>query len=141
MGGNSAHHFGRMRKSALMLGWLLAVLAAILPIGGCRDGRAMPAYTPRVGGNAQQGVAVIQQKGCGSCHTIPGIRGAAGLVGPPLFFFSRRTMIAGELPNTPGKVVQWIRSPQSVESGTAMPDLGLTDQEARDVATYLYTLR
>lgn len=84
---------------------------------------------------------MIVAKGCGSCHTIPGIYTARGLVGPPLMFFSRRTMIAGELPNTPDNLVRWIRDPKLVEPGTAMPDLGLTDREARDVAAYLYTLR
>ena len=56
-------------------------------------------------------------------------------------FFSRRTMIAGELPNSPDNLVRWIKDPELVEPGTAMPDLGLTDSEARDVAAYLYTLR
>jgi cytochrome c1 len=71
---------------------------------------------------------------------IPGIHAANGLVGPPLYFFSRRTMIAGELPNTPDNLVRWIMNPPSVEPGTAMPDLGLSDQQARDAAAYLYTL-
>jgi cytochrome c1 len=63
------------------------------------------------------------------------------MVGPPLDFFSRRTMIAGELPNTPDNLVRWIENPPSVEAGTAMPKLGLSDEQARDVAAYLYTLR
>lgn len=50
-------------------------------------------------------------------------------------------MIAGELPNSPANLVRWIKDPKSVEPGTDMPDLGLTDQQARDVAAYLYTLR
>ncbi len=121
---------------------LAATLAATLSgLAGCSDGRATPAWTPSTGGVASRGVQVILDKGCGSCHTIPGVHGAAGMVGPPLFFFSRRTMLAGELPNTPENLVNWIRSPQSVEADTAMPNLGLTDQQARDVAAYLYTLR
>jgi cytochrome c1 len=62
------------------------------------------------------------------------------MVGPPLLYFSERTFIGGEVPNTPDNLVQWIRSPQSIEAGTAMPTLGLSDQQARDVAAYLYTL-
>ena len=84
---------------------------------------------------------MIVNYGCGSCHTIPGIRGANGLVGPPLFWFSRRTFIAGELPNTPQNLVHWVQAPKTVEPATAMPTLGLNDQQARDVAAYLYTLR
>jgi cytochrome c1 len=130
-----------MREGKIKLGYALAIAAALVALGSCRDGRAMPNYLPRTGGDAAAGAVVIAQKGCGSCHTIPGIRGARGVVGPPLLFFSRRTMIAGELPNTPDNVVAWIRSPQSVEANTAMPNLGLTEQEARNVAAYLYTLR
>lgn len=50
-------------------------------------------------------------------------------------------MIAGELPNTPDNLVRWIKDPKLVEPGTAMPDLGLSDEQARDVAAYLYTLQ
>ncbi len=101
----------------------------------------MPGYTVPTGGVAERGGQVIASKGCGSCHTIPGIKGARGLVGPPLTSFGRRTFIGGELPNKPENLVRWVRSPRSVEPGTAMPNLGLTEQQARDVAAYLYTLR
>jgi len=66
---------------------------------------------------------------------------SSDLVGPPLFWFSRRTYIAGELPNTPENLVRWVRTPRLVEPATAMPTVGLDDQQARDVAAYLYTLR
>jgi cytochrome c1 len=100
------------------------------------------AYSPSVpGGHPSHGPAVIEAYGCGACHTIPGVRSAQGLVGPPLLWWSRRTFIAGEVPNTPENLVRWIRFPQSIEAHTAMPTLGLSDQDARDVAAYLYTLR
>jgi cytochrome c1 len=99
------------------------------------------AYSVSTGGDAHRGRKVIEDFNCGSCHTIPGVRGARGLVAPPLFWFSRRTYIAGELPNTPDNLVLWVRAPQEVEPKTAMPTLGLTEQQARDVAAYLYTLR
>lgn len=122
---------------------LVAVLALMgcIAIAGCTNGQAAPPYLVTAGGNAAEGRRVIEEKGCGSCHTIPGIYTAHGLVGPPLYFFSRRTMIAGELPNSPDNLVRWIKNPKSVEPNTDMPDLGLTDEEARDVTAYLYTLR
>ena len=117
---------------------LLCVLAA-----GCRgtNPEVALAYSVPVGGNPARGKAVIEQFDCGSCHTIPGVRGARGLVGPPLLWFSRRTFIAGELPNTPENLVRWVRSPEAVEAATAMPTVGLSEQQARDVAAYLLTLR
>jgi cytochrome c1 len=92
-------------------------------------------------GSPDRGKQLIESYGCGSCHTIPGIHTARGMVGPPLMFFSRRTMIAGELPNSPENLVLWIRNPKMVEPGTAMPTLGLSDDDAHDVAAYLYTLQ
>ncbi len=79
--------------------------------------------------------------GCGKCHNVPGIHGADGVVGPPLVALSRRTYIAGNFPNTPENLVHWVMAPQSMKPKTAMPELGLTEPQARDVAAYLYTLR
>lgn len=118
------------------LGWVLPLCL----LAGCNGGRMVPPYSSATGGDVEQGRRVITSAGCGACHVIPGIHAANGLVGPPLYFFSRRTMIAGELPNTPDNLVRWIMNPPSVEPGTAMPDLGLSDQQARDAAAYLYTL-
>lgn len=121
---------------------LLAAVGTLLPLlAGCTGGRALEAYPTATGGDAHRGKAVIVQYSCGSCHTIPGVPGARGLVGPPLTMMGRRTFVAGEIPNTPDNLVKWISSPQSVEPATAMPTLGLTDQQARDAAAYLYTLR
>lgn len=130
-------HVRRLHVVAPLCGVLgLALLAA-----GCRGGRYAPSAQIVPGGSAQRGAEVIARYDCGSCHVIPGIDGAGGLVGPPLLWFARRTFIAGELPNTPANLIRWVRDPPSVEPGTAMPVLGLDEQQARDVAAYLYTLR
>ena len=84
---------------------------------------------------------LIAQIGCGACHEIPGIRNASGRVGPPLDNIGSRTVIAGVLPNTPDKLVAWLKAPQSIVPGNAMPDMGLNDHDARDIAAYLYRLR
>ncbi|HCO02309.1 MAG TPA: cytochrome C [Actinobacteria bacterium] len=93
------------------------------------------------GGDPARGVTFIQQYGCGSCHVIPGVNGANGLVGPPLNLFARRGYIAGELPNSGDNLIRWIQHPKDVEPNTAMPDLGVTPTQARDIAAYLFTLR
>lgn len=118
---------------------LLAALLSLLA-SGCNAGSVTRGFEIS-NGDPNRGRQVIEGYGCGSCHTIPGVHNANGLVGPPLMFFSRRTMVAGELPNTPENLVRWIQHPRSVEPGTAMPDLGLTADQANDVAAYLYTLR
>jgi cytochrome c1 len=108
---------------------------------GCMGGQTVSTYAIGVSGNPRYGKQIIQAYGCGGCHIVPGIRQARGLVGPPLLYFSERTMIAGELPNTPDNLVRWVENPRAIEPKTAMPDLGLTPEQANDVAAYLYTLR
>jgi len=124
------------RPRLLVSGFLVLVFTA-----GCGGQAPESANVSMLGGNARRGAATIARKGCGSCHMIPGVAGADGLVGPPLIHWSRRSFIAGAVPNSPDNLIRWIENPNAVEPGTAMPDLKLTPQEARDVAAYLHTLR
>jgi cytochrome c2 len=96
---------------------------------------------PFVRGDAENGRLLLRQFGCGTCHRIPGVATAQGNVGPPLDAIARRVYLAGLLPNTPDNMVRWIRAPQSIDPRTAMPDLQVTDEHARDMTTYLYSLR
>jgi cytochrome c2 len=119
-----------------MLGALSLLVAAA--VGGC-DATQESVRSHAIG-NAENGAALIQRNGCGSCHRVPGVSTASGRIGPPLDYWSRRSYIAGELPNTPDNLVRWIVDPQAIEPGTAMPALGLSESDARDVAAFLYTL-
>ncbi len=97
--------------------------------------------TTVVNGDAGRGKQAISRYGCGSCHVIPGVSGANNHVGPPLTEWNKRAYIAGKLPNDPDNLIDWIQQPQSVWPGNVMPNLGVTNQDARDIAAYLYTLR
>ena len=92
-----------------------------------------------LGGDAARAAALMARKGCGTCHVIPGLPRAHGTVGPSLEGFARRAYVAGILPNTPGPLIDWLMHPPARAPGTAMPDLGLTEPQARDIAAYLYT--
>lgn len=120
---------------------LALLLAATAVVAGCT---AIDTSNPRAAGedttDAALGRELIVAYGCGACHTVPGIQGADGLVGPPLTAWSERTFIAGNLANTPDNLVAWITNPQAVEPGTAMPNLGVTAAQARNIVAYLYTL-
>lgn len=118
-----------MRRLTLLL--LLGVAAVPAVAAGPQD---------VVGGNPRHGAALIARSGCGFCHAIPGIADADGHVGPPLDNIADRTIIAGVLANTPDDMIRWLQAPQSVVPGNAMPDMGLSEQDARDIAAYLYTL-
>jgi cytochrome c len=121
---------------------LLIALAIGGTLSACRQA-AGDDSAPRLvsGGDADRGQQLIGYYGCGSCHMIPGVAVANGLVGPPLVMWSRRIYIAGEVPNTPDFLIRWIEMPQAIEPDTDMPNLGVTEGNARDIAAYLYTLR
>ena len=92
-------------------------------------------------GDPKRGRDAIALYGCGSCHTIPGVRNADALVGPPLDRIGSRAFVGGVVRNTPDNLISWIQNPPALDEKTAMPNLGVTPTDARDIAAYLYTLR
>ena len=120
----------------------LVLAFVLLPLlAACQGGRDTGDDGHRVDGSVARGHDLIERHDCGACHVIPGVHDADGLVGPPLESFSRRSYIAGELPNNAANLQRWLLNPPAVEPHTAMPNLGLTPDEARDMAAYLSTLR
>jgi cytochrome c len=119
-------------------------LAALLLAAACNDEAALDARraaAAMTGGDPERGATIARKYGCQTCHTIPGVVGADGLVGPPLGGIAARSYLGGVLPNTPGNMIRWIRDPKGVDSLTAMPNTGVTESDARHIAAYLYTLR
>lgn len=111
--------------------WAVILTASIALWGEARAAESLVEY----------GAKLVATNGCGSCHEIPGIYGASGLVGPPLGNIGRRVYIAGVLPNTPENLAAWVENPQAYVPGNAMPNMGLTIQQGRAIAAYLETLR
>jgi len=91
--------------------------------------------------DVERGRRAIYQYACNACHAVPGVTGSNPHVGPPLKGIAGRGLIAGSLPNTQENMVRWLRETQAVKPGTAMPQLGVTERDARDIAGYLATLR
>ncbi|MDM0043034.1 c-type cytochrome [Variovorax dokdonensis] len=91
--------------------------------------------------DVELGRAALSQYACIACHTVPGAASSSPQVGPPLGQMGRRTRIAGVLDNTPENMAQWLMHTQQVKPGTAMPEMGVTPQDALDIAAYLQTLR
>ena len=115
---------------------LSCAVAAAIALCGCARSERKELIV--AGGDAGRGRAALIAFECGACHRIPGIPGARGTVGPPLDGFRERVYIAGRHPNLPDRLVAWIRDAPSVDPGTAMPDLDVSESEARDIAAYLY---
>jgi len=124
-----------MTKQTIFLAIALLALAT-----GC-DSQSTKTARVMVGGDPTRGENAITNYGCASCHTIPGIHGANALVGPPLTQMGSRTYVAGMLQNTPDNLVRWIQDPPAINPKTAMPNLHVSPTDARDIATYLYTLQ
>lgn len=119
---------------------ILGIMVAMIVLASCtRSDRA--AAIALTGGSPERGSVLIGYYGCGSCHEIPGVPRAGGLVGPSLRRIAVRAYVAGILPNTPENLVRWIRDPQSIDDHTVMPTMDVTAVDARDIAAYLYTLR
>ena len=114
---------------------ILATLALTL-VGACER---LPDREPASGGNPSNGKALIVQFGCGSCHTIRGVPNATGTVGPPLQDLRKRVYLGGVVSNTPEQLARWIMNPRKYASDTAMPALGVDENQARDIAAFLYT--
>ena len=113
------------------------LLALILMAGCTADVGSRAAAT---GGDPERGEAAIRRYGCSTCHAIPGIEGPRGRVGPPLTAMDRRIFLAGVLPNTADTMILWISDPRGVSPQTLMPDMDVSEGDARDIAAYLYSV-
>ena len=119
-----------MRVPALLMGALF--------LYACADD---PSYDPQVPqGDPQHGRAALSEFECGVCHTIPGVAGARGTVGPPLDSMRRNVYVAGKFPNTPDMLVRFIMDAPALAPETAMPNVGVAERQARDMAAYLYAI-
>ena len=113
----------------------VALAALAFALSGCAEER------PALNGDPERGRLLLRQFGCGGCHRIAGVADAQGNVGPPLDGVARRVYLAGRVPNSPEGMARWIRSPKAFDPHTAMPELGVGAEHARDMTAYLYTLR
>jgi cytochrome c2 len=121
----------------------IRVLVALALIGltGCKPSTATKLWASEAtGGNPERGKDAIGKHGCVACHTIDGISSEA-MVGPPLTRMAARSYLAGNMQNNAGNLIRFIQHPRAVHNDTAMPEMGLTDEEARDIAAYLYTYK
>jgi cytochrome c len=128
-----------MRRARPLIG--LALIISALGMASCGDARRTTRSI--AGGDATLGRQAVLSYGCTSCHAIPGIRTPGGLnshVGPPLENFATRRYIAGTLANTDTNLVNWIQNPQAIRPGSAMPNIGVSETDARHIAAFLYSL-
>ena len=118
------------------LGILIAVAAVAEHLKEEQDRRTRAELITE--GSVDRGRLAFTAYGCGGCHSLTGVPGARGLVGPTLDGIGSRVMLGGRVENTPQNLMRWIADPQGVSPGTAMPNLGVTPRDQRDIAALLY---
>jgi cytochrome c2 len=109
----------------------------MLALAGCTERAADPALS----GDARRGKIALTQYACNACHMVPGVTGSEVYVGRPLQGLAGRKFIAGHVPNTQENLMKWIRNPREIDPETAMPVLGVSEADARDISAYLLTRR
>jgi cytochrome c2 len=118
-----------------------AVIVAIVALAACHRQEKTTMLVKTGSGDAQRGKQAINKYGCTACHDIPGVSGPQGSVGPPLTKMGSRSYIAGKFQNTPETMIQWLQNPQGMDPQNAMPNLGVTPADARDITAYLESLQ
>jgi cytochrome c2 len=113
----------------------LIAVSLCVALAGCNDAK------PALDADPERGRLLLRQFGCGACHRIAGVADAQGNVGPALDGIAKRVYLGGVVPNSPANMTRWIRAPKAFDPHTAMPDLGVGEEHARDMVAYLYTLR
>jgi cytochrome c2 len=134
----------RLRLGTWTIGLVLSgiVLAGVAIYAGYEIRRShdkRQAAIALTGGDPDRGPALMLRYGCAGCHTIPGVTGARGQVGPNLQDVSRRVYLGGVATNTSDNLIRWIVNPREIDPKTAMPVTGVSAREARDIAAYLYS--
>lgn len=131
-----------MRTILILVTLLLGATAATSTVmQRAREQEALARARDLTGGDPQRGKALARQLGCVACHVMPGVRGPQSRVGPPLKDFAKGKFVGGAADNTPENVIRFIRDPRAIAPKSAMPNVGVREAEARDLAAYLYALR
>jgi cytochrome c len=116
------------------------IATVLFTLQGCNSAHSKPTAN-LTGGNPSAGKEKIDYYGCAACHEIPGVDIAQGRVGPSLQHIASRSYLAGKLPNSPQNMASWIQRPQEFLPHTAMPNMGISEADSRDITAYLYSLR
>ena len=130
----------RFAGGALAVAFVLYLTLSLAATPGTGGVASRPLLTAATDGNALRGAQLLQDYGCTSCHVIPGMAIADSRVGPSLEDLALRRYVGGDVPNTPDRLAAFIMDPQTYTPGSAMPNVGVSELDARDMVAYLQTL-
>lgn len=133
------YHPGRFWATMLVAGATAGLVAAFAAHTTSNRHKRVEIARQLTSGEPSQAPEIFRRYGCAGCHTIPGIAGADGKVGDNLSGLRERVFLAGVANNNADNLVRWIVSPRTFSPNTAMPETGISEKEARDLAAYLYS--
>lgn len=116
-----------------------AVTAYLMNIGKESDFKLMSPRGAYAGGIASEGKKLFETIGCQDCHVAEGFtkvreaRGTSYDVAPELSKVGSK--------DNPDWLFDWVRDPRHFNPETRMPNLRLTDPEARNIVAYLGSLK
>lgn len=128
----------RWRRQAGSLSTWLLLFVLLGVAAACRPGGTP--VNPTEAAAIERGRDAVVAYGCVACHQVPHVAAPQGDVGPTLQGFGSRSVIAGQLPNTPENIVRWVQDPQAIDPGNVMPTLDVSDADAAAIAAFLGTL-
>ena len=98
-----------------------------------------------------QGSTLFLSKACIACHTISGVPGAAGILGPNMTHVgSRTTLAAGIMDMNESNLREWIIDPEKIKPGNTMadealayinPDFALSSEDIDNLVAYILSLK
>jgi cytochrome c oxidase subunit 2 len=89
----------------------------------------------------KRGRELFRSLACAGCHTIDGLTAGKFAGAPNLTHFASEQDIAGVLsPVDETNLRRWLADPPAVKPGTAMPNLGLSEQQITDLVNFLLVL-
>lgn len=126
---------------ALLTAACIKVPEAVPPPAHSEPRGAPLTPAPGVQGSPEEGRLLFHATGCGGCHTLKNVSSATGVAGPNLDNVVLRPTLAGEvIPMTFQTLSLFLIDPPRVDPGSSMPNVGLTADQARDIAAFLYSL-
>lgn len=116
-----------------------AVTAYLFDVSRRSDFRFASARGAYAGGNAQRGKETFEAVGCQACHVVGGMTKVRETRGTSYDIAPELTRVGSKV--NPDWLYDWVRNPRHFNPTTKMPNLRLTDAEARDIVAYLMTLK
>ena len=116
-----------------------AVTAYLMNIGKESEFKLERPHGTYIGGNATEGKKLFETVGCQDCHVAQGFTKVRDARGTSYDIAPELSRVGSK--DNPDWLFDWVKNPRHFNPETRMPNLRLTDPEARNIVAYLTTLK